>query len=264
MLAIAPSLLTAVGVLGDHCTEPGHSHAHLCVLHPPAWSGHELPWVLFGLASAVAVGAATTAARALVGGRQIERALRAASRPEAGLPARVVVSETPLSLTAGLRRPTIFLSSGLLRALPRPFLDVVIAHERAHVARHDTLRALLASVLAWLHFPWTRHRLLADLALAHEEACDDRAGREVGSRVVVARAIIAVERLLAQAALAPTAGFMGGNVTARVERLLRDDGDESRGPHGLLAAGVVAALLVSVLVPVHHLTETFLHLVLGL
>src|SRR5262249_51190420 len=140
-LALAPSLMTAAGMLGDHCAETGHAHAHLCVLHPPAWAGHDLPRVLFGLVLTLALAAATTAARGYVAARRIERGLRAASHPVPALHGRVVASDVPLSVTAGLWRPTIFLSSGLLDALRHPVLDVVIAHERGHVARRDTLRS---------------------------------------------------------------------------------------------------------------------------
>jgi len=143
------------------------------VLHPPAWAGHDLPWVLFGLVLALTIAAATTAARPYASARRIGLGLRAASHPARGLDARVVPSDVPLSVTAGLWRPTIFLSSGLLNALRHPVLDVVVAHERGHVARRDTLRSLIVAALSRVHLPWTRRCLLEDLALAHEEACDD-------------------------------------------------------------------------------------------
>jgi len=262
-LALAPSLMTAAGMLGDHCAETGHTHAHLCVLHPPAWAGHDLPWVLFGLVLALTTTAATTAARAYASARRIELGLRAASHPARGLDARVVPSDVPLSVTAGLWRPTIFLSSGLLNALRHPVLDVVVAHERGHVARRDTLRSLIVAALSRVHLPWTRRCLLEDLALAHEEACDDVAVGVVGSRVVVADAIVAVERLVGGTAPVLAVGFTGGTVSARVERLLQDPREERQGARGLLGATFVAALAVVTLVPVHHLTEAFLHLVLG-
>jgi Zn-dependent protease with chaperone function len=260
-LAIAPSLLTAAGLLTDHCAEPGHAHAHLCVVHPPPWSGHELPWLFLGAAMIAVLGAVVTAARAIADGVRIERSLRAVSREGRGLPARIVSSDVPLSVTVGLRRPRVFVSSGLLRRLPRPLLDVVVAHERAHVARHDTLYALLAATLGRLHLPWTRRRLLADFALASEEACDDCAAGAVGSRVVVAGAIVAVERLLCGSPA--TASFTGSDVTARVERLLRDEDHELTGAPGTMRLALAAAALGLALTPVHHLTETLLHLVLG-
>jgi Zn-dependent protease with chaperone function len=262
-LALAPSAMTAAGMLGDHCAEVGHAHAHLCVLHPPAWVGHEIPWVLFGFVLALTIAAATTAVRGYVAARRIKRGLLAASRPAPGLDAHVVASDVPLSVTAGLWRPTVFLSSGLLGALRHPVLDVVIAHERGHVARRDTLRSLIVAALSWVHLPWTRRRLLEDLALAQEEACDDLAVGAVGSRVVVADAIVAVERLLGGTAPTLAAGFTGGTVSARVERLLQDPHEERQGVGGLLAATFVATLAVATLVPVHHLTEAFLHVVLG-
>jgi Zn-dependent protease with chaperone function len=262
-LAIAPSLLSAAGLLADHCAEPGHTHAHLCVVHPPPWSGHELPWLLLGIAMVAGLGTLVTAARAIADGIRIERSLRAASEDGRGLPARIVSSDVPLSVTAGLRRPRVFVSSGLLRRLPAPLLDAVVAHERAHVARHDTLYSLLAATLGRLHLPWTRHRLLAELALASEEACDDCAAGAVGSRVLVARAIVAVERLLARGSPATASAFTGGNVTVRVERLLRDENDELTGPPGTVRVALAAAALGLALTPVHHLTETLLHVVLG-
>jgi Zn-dependent protease with chaperone function len=263
-LALVPSLMTAAGLLADHCAEPGHIHLHLCVLHPPAWVGHTMPWVLFGLVLALAIRAFTTVAAGCVEATRIERDLRAISRPAALLDARVVASDVPLSVTVGLWRPTVFLSSGLLRSLPHPFLEVVLAHERGHVARSDLLRSLIVSALSWVHLPWTSRLLLADLALAHEEACDDLAVDAVGSRVVVADAILAVERLLGGMTPVPlAAAFTGGMISTRVERLLQDPTEEPHGAGGAFGAALVVVLGAVTLMPVHHLTEALLNFVLA-
>jgi Zn-dependent protease with chaperone function len=89
----------------------------------------------------------------------------------------VVDSSMPLSLAVGMFRPKIYLSSRLATALTPDVLSVVLEHERAHVRRRDALRKLAASVLSLGHLPWMRRRLLCDLSLACEQACDDEAAQ---------------------------------------------------------------------------------------
>jgi hypothetical protein len=82
---------------------------------------------------------------------------------------------------------------------------------------------------------------------------------------LVARAILAVERLLAQrGSPLPGAAFTGSNVTARIERLLLEPGDEDCGAGGgPLGVALLATLVAMGLTPLHHLTETALHLLLA-
>src|SRR5438094_693631 len=87
----------------------------------------------------------------------------------------------PLALTAGLSRPEVYISSYLIASLPSDMLEVVVAHERAHVRRRDGMIQFVAHISSLLHFPWARRRLLADLSLACEQACDKRRFSQVES-----------------------------------------------------------------------------------
>jgi beta-lactamase regulating signal transducer with metallopeptidase domain len=135
-----------------------------------------------------------------------------------------------------------------------------VAHERAHAVRRDALVLTVARVLTLAHLPHVRRRILADLALACEQACDEEAARACGDRVRVAETIVAAERAAATASPSPVAGlaFGGGEVVHRVESLLAApvDGARTRRLRWiLLAAG---AALAAAAPHVHHWTETIL------
>jgi Zn-dependent protease with chaperone function len=83
---------------------------------------------------------------------------------------------------AGLLRPRVFVTSGMVAALTAEELDAVLVHEAEHARRRDPLRRLAAraaaDVLFWLPLVgwWTRHRL-EDAELAADRAAIDRVGR---------------------------------------------------------------------------------------
>jgi Zn-dependent protease with chaperone function len=268
LAAVAPTLLPALAVglcfapslLGaDHCLAHP-DHPHLCLRHASAPLGGAHVGLLAG---AAALGAAVLGAEA----RRLVRARRWLARlPRRAMALRsdveVLESELPLSFAAGLWRPRVHLATGLLAALPKLQLDAVIAHERAHARRRDPLLRLVARVLSWPHLPALRRALLAEVALASEQACDAEAGRRTGDRLAVAEAILAVERLLAGAApLAPEAlsGFGGGSVPARVHELLEA---EPAAPRRTAARwiGLVFVPALALAEPLHHATEHLLSL----
>lgn len=98
--------------------------------------------------------------------------------------ARVIVRESPLvsaPLTAGIVSGTVILPS-TWRTWPEDELRAVLAHEAAHVSRHDTLVAFAAHVnraIFWFHpLAWW---LVGTLATNAEDACDDAAVRVVAA-----------------------------------------------------------------------------------
>ena len=96
----------------------------------------------------------------------------AAARPQV----RLCAYDQPLALTYGLWRPTVLLSTWMVRQLDRRELEAVLAHEIGHVARHDYFVIWLATVLrdAFCYLPtsWAAYR-----QLQHEKelACDELA-----------------------------------------------------------------------------------------
>jgi Zn-dependent protease with chaperone function len=255
--ALWPSLGAALGLAVDHC--PMHAgHVHLCVHHLPARG--------LGIAGALGLGLL-----GVVAGTVLVRAIRSAALATrlARLPSfeyrpglRAVESYRAFAFTVGWLRPKVVVSTALVERLTPAQLDVVVAHERAHVARRDALTVTIARVLALAHLPAIRRGIVAELMLACEQACDETAALAVGDRVLVAETIVAAERAAASAVPAPVPAlaFGGGEVVHRVESLLAEPrgGGESR--RVLWAVLTVGAALAALAPEVHHLTETFLEL----
>jgi beta-lactamase regulating signal transducer with metallopeptidase domain len=212
------------------------------------------------LLGAAAMGAGIVFARVAAAQVATWRAVGALVRGSGRLEGGLIPSSTPLSVTAGLFRPLVLVSTSLRERLRPDVLAVVLEHERAHARRRDPLRLVAAALLSAGHLPGTRRLLLCDLALACEQAADDEAAKIVGDRVRVAEAIVAVERVMGSShpGLAAAMGMDGASTVARVEELLREP-PTSAAPllRGLLwsVAVVAAVLLASTL---HHLTETLL------
>ncbi len=267
-LCLAPGVLVWLGLHGDHCLEHP-SHPHLCLVHPSAMLPTAV--VLQGVAAfaATLLGAALVqiVVRVASGRRSLARLRSAASRcTEPGV--YLVESDRAFSLTAGLGRSGIFLSTALAEALAPTHLTAVVSHERAHVRSRDGLKTLAARVLSWPHLPWVRRSILAELELSMERACDEQAGQEVGDRLVVAEAILAAERLVASAPRrnsllgSPLLAFGGSSVPARVRGLLAEPVADRRPAAGWVACGVLGVCIL-LAEPLHHATEHALGLLLG-
>lgn len=265
VLCFIPSLLSLLGLAADHCPAHDDGHLHVCFAHARAYPVSTVEWALVTI-GALAVGG--VAARLFLAQirtwRVVESLLRVAGdEVRAG---GLVASTEPLAVTAGLVRPLVLVSTGLRSRLSGRHLDAVLAHERAHARRRDPLLLLTVAMLGAAHLPRTRALLMADAAAACEKAADEEAAREVGDRVLVAEAIVAVERALREPVRKPfglAVGMAGCAAAARVEAMLADPIPAAPTVRSLryLAWPVLAvgALLVSY--EIHHLTETVLDLI---
>ncbi|OON70566.1 M56 family metallopeptidase [Hymenobacter sp. CRA2] len=136
----------------------------------------------------------------------------------------------PSPMVVGLFRPIILLPLGLATGLPRPQLEMILAHEIAHVLRRDYLFNLLQSVTETIFFyhPAVWY-LAAALRTERENCCDDIATHLYGDARLLAQALSAVAELqyttqhartrtprLAMAALGPDGSLLG-----RVRRLVQ-------------------------------------------
>jgi Zn-dependent protease with chaperone function len=267
-LALSPSLAHLIGIGIDHCHEHGH-HIHFCVIHSDLWTGSATDWLILllsGLASAIVAG---DLPQRLWRAHGFARTLEALALPAAATTSwRVVDMDGPLALTAGLIRPRIFISTRLLEALAPAELAAVVGHEQAHRRRRDALRQLVAEVLARLHLPPIRRRLLADLSLASERACDEEAALAGTGRLGVAGTILKVARLTAAHqrptdALLPT--MTGADLEARIQALLRPAADRQVAPWSLLIPGTGVILAFGCLYSdrLHHNVESALHLLMS-
>jgi Zn-dependent protease with chaperone function len=137
----------------------------------------------------------------------------------------VVEKETPLLALAGVFRPQLLVSRGVLQALSNEQLDVALQHENAHLASRDNLRRLLflvtpdafplAKSLASIERSWAR---------LSEWAADDEAARGDSNRaLLLAEALLRVARMGAGPRLSYLhTSLVGGDrdLRARVDRLL--------------------------------------------
>ncbi len=131
---------------------------------------------------------------------------------------RSALVEVPTVL--GWMRPAILLPASTLSGLSVGQIEAILAHELAHIRRHDYIVNLLQCVIETLLFyhpaVWWVSRRVRD---ERELCCDDMAVQAVGDRVGYARALCELERLRAatpQLAMAAN----GGSLLTRIARLL--------------------------------------------
>jgi len=262
VLCMLPSLLGFAWPELDHCLAHD-GHVHLCLFHPPSSIGGPLGLgvggVFWGL---IAIGVICTARRAWAAACVL-RELRQAAHFDPAIGAHLIASPLPFCAVVGLRHQKIVVSTALVEALPASLLRAALTHEMSHVQRRDSFWHLVTALLSVAHLPHLRRRLLADLALASERACDEYAAGVLGDRVEVARAILFVERMLTVRipvhGLAPA--FSGSDVATRVEALLQPPPDASVWGLRTVALSLMAvALALTPSATLHHWTETVLGL----
>jgi peptidoglycan/xylan/chitin deacetylase (PgdA/CDA1 family) len=145
----------------------------------------------------------------------------------------------------GWLRPVILVPASALAGLSAPQLEALLAHELAHIRRHDYLCNLLQSVVEALLFYhpavwWLSGRVRVE----REHACDDLAVRVTGDVLVYARALTTLETLRGQrgdARLLAVAAN-GGILMQRIQRLIKA---QPAGRSPLLAGAAVALVLAA-------------------
>lgn len=153
----------------------------------------------------------------------------------------------------GWLKPMILIPASALTGLTVPQLEAVLAHELAHIRRHDYLVNLVQTVVETLLFyhpaVWWLSRRIRD---ERENCCDDLAVEICGSPLDFAQALTAMETLRSPAygqtsslALAAT----GGPLLARIRRLARrtnpDVGHSTWWGASLITLTAVAMLAVA-------------------
>ncbi len=151
----------------------------------------------------------------------------------------------------GYLRPTILLPLSVLGHMPVSQLEAIIAHELAHVRRHDFLCNLIQTLIETLFFYhpaiwWLSHRI----RIEREHCCDDLVVGMLGNRVAYGRALIAVEQLRGPTSILAL-GATDGSLLARIRRIV---GSPTAGASasswslpGLVIFSACAFLLMSLL-----------------
>ncbi len=143
---------------------------------------------------------------------------------------------------AGWLRPVVLLPVAAVSRLSPSAIEAILAHELAHVRRHDYLVNALQSAAEALLFyhpaAWWVSRVIR---AEREHASDDRAVAVLDNPLGYARALAAAEALRSPV---PTLGvaFTGGSLMSRVRRLLSSPPPNRRAPLALVLAAAVVAL----------------------
>lgn len=141
----------------------------------------------------------------------------------------------------GWLRPVILVPAEVFSGMPSRQLSAVLAHELAHVRRHDFLVNLLQAVAeALLFFHPVVWWLSARVREEREFCCDDLVLRTGGDRAQFARGLAALESLTSGATIAPAVAAHGGSLMKRIERLVHPKPHAS--PRGV-SAGVPLVVL---------------------
>jgi beta-lactamase regulating signal transducer with metallopeptidase domain len=145
----------------------------------------------------------------------------------------------------GWLKPVILIPAGALAGLGPVQIEAILAHELAHIRRHDYLVNLLQTLVETLLFYhpavwWVSKQIRTE----RENCCDDLAVTLCGDPIVYAQALADLEQRRGSTgrfAMAAT----GGSLLHRVRRLLGAPSHAGRAP-GWLAGAVAVALIVTV------------------
>ena len=151
------------------------------------------------------------------------------------------IAEVPSAI--GWLRPAILLPAAAITGLTPQQLQAVLAHELAHIRRHDYLVNILQMVVETLLFYHPAVWWVSSV-IRHERelCCDDLAVRSCGDALCYARALTALEKLrLPNPRLAM--GSTGGSLLYRIQRIVEKEAREQgpsrvAGALGLLVLGV--------------------------
>lgn len=161
----------------------------------------------------------------------------------------LATSAAKVPVTFGWLRPVVLLPVSAFTALTPEQLELLIAHELAHVRRHDYVVNLVQTCLetALFHHPavwWVSGRIRAE----RENCCDDLVVASCGDATQYVRALAALEGLRSFGP-ALVLGADGGPLLSRIKRLHKGRRPNRKAPPvwigALLPLAAVVALVLS-------------------
>lgn len=159
--------------------------------------------------------------------------------------ALVASVRVPVPVVLGHVKPVVIVPAAAFLGLTPVQLEAILAHELAHVRRHDYLVNLAQTVIETLLFYhpavwWVSHQV----RVAREHCCDDLAVSVCGSRRGYIHALLGLEELRAPHAMLAL-GATDGSLLNRARRLLGQSAPPSDAPR--LAASAIALVVVAAL-----------------
>jgi beta-lactamase regulating signal transducer with metallopeptidase domain len=158
-----------------------------------------------------------------------------------------VTSTARVPAVVGWLKPVVLMPATVFTGLTVEQIEALIAHELAHVRRHDYVINLLQTAAETLLFyhpaVWWVGRCIRN---ERENCCDDLAVELCGNPATYVRALTDLEQLRGKTPAFAMAAD-GGSLLSRVERLLDLKSHVRSAPSGLLAAMGIAVLCISVI-----------------
>lgn len=149
----------------------------------------------------------------------------------------------------GSLRPVILLPASTLTGLTPEQIEMVLAHELAHIRRHDFIVNLLQAVMETLMFYhpavwWMSRRV----RIERENCCDDLAVAVCGNPIQYARALTRLEELRSAPSLLVAAN--GGSLLDRIRRIAGGRAESTAMSARWVAAMItLVVLIIGVSVP---------------
>lgn len=147
-------------------------------------------------------------------------------------------------ITAGCWRPIVLVPASLVTGMAPNLLEALLAHELAHIKRHDYLVNLIQSAveIALFYHPsvWALSRRIR---IEREQIADDLAVSMLGQPQLLAKALAELDRFQFDTTQLAHAAH-GGNLMSRIKRLLRPDVEPIGWKMALPLIGLCAASAV--------------------
>jgi bla regulator protein blaR1 len=160
----------------------------------------------------------------------------------------VVTDRVSEPLTFGLLKAVIVLPLHYVSQVPAGQLELILAHELAHIRRRDYLVNLCQSVCDAVFFFNPFFRVLSGIVRNEREyCCDDLATGVGGDARLMAVALTNLKLMVRHPSLSLSAAPVRGGFYRRVSRLIEPQGPKVVSVRGALAGLLGAAVLVLVL-----------------
>lgn len=241
LIAFGPCIHNLLLGLVDGCRDHGGPDVFLCLRLPM----RDLPG-----AWAVAILVVTVMAHRLLRGTFVaistQRALSTLRRLGSYDRARDIwLVPGDLAVVSGWPTSRVYVGEDLERTSSPCTFRVVLAHERAHVRRHDVGIKLFARLLGLGVPRHLREHLLSELGLAMEQACDASAANELHDPLAVARSLLELARTqVSTPALGLACVPPAEHLEARIRALCAPSWAPSRGIAALMSAALLATAAV--------------------
>lgn len=159
--------------------------------------------------------------------------------------------ESPLTL--GFIKPILLFPFSVFSGLSIQEIEAIIAHELAHIKRHDYLFNILQSLIEILFFYHPAVWIISSrVRNERENSCDNIAIALTGDKITFAKALFAIsQKQFQQQDLAMTFAKSNQNILYRIKRLQKKSTMKTNFAEGLIAVSIIAfgLLLASFTIP---------------